>query len=100
MSKCIAIMIEARKVFNEATLLSFYNSFILPYASYCIHVWGKAYDSHLKHVLVLQNKAARVIAEVHSRTNVDKFYLKLDILPVRKIFVYIIGIFMCTLVHK
>ena len=52
MSKGIGIIIKARKVFNEATLLSLYNSLILPYLSYCIHVWGKTYDTHLKHVLV------------------------------------------------
>ena len=52
MFKGIGIIIKARKVFNETTLLSLYNSLILPYVSYCIHVWGKAYDTHLKHVLV------------------------------------------------
>ena len=94
MSKGIGIIIKARKVFNEATLLSLYNSLILPYVSYCIHVWGRAYDTHLKHVLVLLNKAVRVIAGIPPRTNVDHFYLELDILPVRKIFVYTISIFM------
>ena len=58
-------------LFNEAMLLSLYNSLILPYVSYCIHVWGRAYDTHLKLVLVLQNKAVRVIAGVSSSTNVD-----------------------------
>ena len=38
MSKGISIIIKARKVFNEATLLSLYNSLILPYLSYCIHM--------------------------------------------------------------
>ena len=94
MSEGIGIIIKARKVFNEATLLSLYNSLILPYVSYCIHVWGRAYDTHLKNVLVLQNKAVRVIAGVPPRTNIDHFYLELDILPVRKIFVYTISIFM------
>ena len=94
MSKGIGIIIITRKVFNEITLLSLYNSLILPYVSYCIHVWGRAYDTHLKHVLVLQNKGVRVIAGVPPRTNVDHFYLELDILPVRKIFVYTISIFM------
>ena len=84
MFKGIDIIIKARKVFNEATLLSLYNSLILPYVSYCIHVWGRAYDTHLKHVLVLQNKAVRVIAGVPPRTNDDHFYLELDILPVKK----------------
>ena len=93
-SKGIGIIIKARKVFNETTLLSLYNSLILPYVSYCIHVWGKAYDTHLKHVMVLQNKAVRVIAGVPPRTNADNLYLELDVLPVKKIFVYAISIFM------
>ena len=74
--------------------MSLYNSLILPYVSYCIHVWGKAYDTHLKHVMVLQNKAVRVIAGVPPRTNADNLYLELDVLPVKKIFVYVISIFM------
>ena len=84
MSKGICIIIKARKVYNETTLLSLYNSLILPYVSYCIHVWGKAYDTHLKHVLVLQNKAVRIIAGVPPRTCADNLYLGLDILPVKK----------------
>ena len=56
MSKGIGIIIKARKVFNEATLLSLYTSLMLPYLSYCIHVWGKTYGTHIKHVLVLQTK--------------------------------------------
>ena len=94
MSKGIGIIIKARKVFNEATLLSLYNSLILPYVNYCIHVWGRTNHTHLKHVLILQNKVVRVIAGVPPRTNVDHFYLELDILPVRKIFVYTISILM------
>ena len=99
MSKCIGIIIKARKVLNETTLLSLYNSLILPYVSYCIHVWGKAYDTHLKHVLVLQNKAVRIIAGVPPRTSADNLYLELDILPVKKIFVHAISIFMYKYVN-
>ena len=84
MPKGIGIIIKARKVFNETTLLSLYNSLILPYVSCCNHLWGKVYDTHLKHVLVLQNKAVRIIADVPPRTSADNLYLKLDILPVKK----------------
>ena len=94
MSKGIGIIIKARKVFKETTLLSLYNSVILPYVSYCIHVLGKAYDTHIKHVVVLQNKAVRVIAGAPPRTNADNLYLELDILPNKKIFVYAITILM------
>ena len=100
MFKGIGIIVKARKVFNETTLLSLYNSLILPYVSYCIHVWGKAYDTHLKHVLVFQNKAVRIIAGVPPRTSADNLYLELDILPVKKIFVHAKGIFMYKYVNR
>ena len=45
-AKCIGVIIKARKIFSAVTLLSLYNSLIMPYLSYCIHVWGKAYDTH------------------------------------------------------
>ena len=70
MSKGIGIIIKSCRASNEATLLSLYNSLILPYISHCtcIHLWGRAYDTHIKHVLVLPNNAIRVIAGVTPRT--------------------------------
>ena len=60
-----------KMTYNIATVLSLFNSLILPYATYCIHVWGWAYDTHVKQVLVLQNKALRVIADIPKGTNVN-----------------------------
>ena len=94
MSKGIGIIIKARKVFNETTLLSLYNSLILPYISYCIHVWRKAYDTHLKNVLMLQKKVLRVIAGLPPRTHTDNLFVQFDIFPVKKLYVYTIGIVM------
>ena len=54
---------------------------------------GKTYGKHLKHILVLQNKTVRVIACATPRINVDNLYLELDILPVKTVSVYTIGIF-------
>ena len=47
-SKGIGIIIKGRKVFDKTTLLSLYNALVYPYLCYCIHVWGSAYDYHLK----------------------------------------------------
>ena len=77
MSQGITIIIKTRKYLMKLTLLSLYNSLILPYVSYCIHVWGKAYDTHLKHILVLHNIAVRIIVGVPPRTSADNLYLEL-----------------------
>ena len=52
-AKGIGVIIKARKVFDKTTLLSIYNSLILPYIGYCIHIWGNAYQTHLQKLHVL-----------------------------------------------
>lgn len=93
-SKGIGILIKVRKIFDESTLLSLYNSLILPYISYCIQVWGSAYETHLRHLMTLQNKIVRIISGVPPRTNTDMLYEKLDILSVKRLFTYNVAMFM------
>ena len=100
MSKGIGIILKPRKVFSNETLLSLYHTFVYPYLSYCIHVWGKAYKTHLNDLVVLQNKAMRIINGVPPRTNVDKFYIENNILTVKYIYNYNIGLFMYEYVSK
>ena len=97
--RCLKALALSSKVFNETILLWLNNSLILAYLSYYIHVWGKAYDTHLKHVLVLQNTAEQVIAGAPPRTNVDNLYSERDILPVKEVFVYIIDILMYKYIY-
>ena len=44
-AKGIGVIIKARKVFDKTTLLSIYNSLILPYIGYCILIFG---EMHIK----------------------------------------------------
>ena len=92
--KGIGIITKVRKVFDASTLMSLYNSLILPYIMYCVHVWGSAYETHLRQLMTLQNKIVKLIAGVPRRTNADALYVKLNILPLKKLFVYNVGLFM------
>ena len=85
-AKGIGIIIKARKIFNNETLSSLYHTFVYPYLNYCIHVWDKAYDMHLHHLIVLQNKAIRIMNCVPPRTNVDSLYVMQNILSVKRIY--------------
>ena len=93
-AKGIGIILKSRKFSSNETLLSLYHTFVYPYLSYCIHVWGKAYNTHLNDLFVLQNKAMRIIHGVPPRTNMDNFYIETNILTVKHIFNYHIGLFM------
>ena len=99
-SKGIGIILKSRKVFSNETLLSLYHTFVYPYLSYCIYVWGKAYKTHLNDLVVLQNKAMRIINGVPPRTNMDNFYIENNILTVKHIYNYSIGLFMYKYVNK
>ena len=93
-AKGIGVIIKARKIFSAVTLLSLYNSLIMPYLSHCIHVWGKAYDTHLRHLMSLQNKVVRIIAGVPPRTHAESLYPDLNIMPLKKMYLYTAGLFM------
>ena len=62
------IILKSRKVFSNETLLSLYHTFAYPYLSYCIHVWGNAYNIHLNDLIALQNKVMRIINGVPPKT--------------------------------
>ena len=55
-SKGIGVIIKGRKVFDQTTLLSLYNTMVYPYLSYCMHVWGSAYKYHLSTICKLQKR--------------------------------------------
>ena len=93
-AKGIGIILKARKVFNHETLSTLYYTFVYPYLNYCIHVWGRAYNTHLKDLCLLQNKIIRIINGIPSRTNVDHLYIQQNILSVNRLYYYNIGISM------
>ena len=94
-AKGIGIILKARKVFDNETLFSlYYTLFIYPYLNYCIHVWGKASDTHLHNLIFLQNKAIRIMNCIPPRTNVDNLYMMHNILSVKRLYSYNVGLFM------
>ena len=60
-SKSIGILKKVSHIFDRTVLLNLYNTFILPYLTYCISVWGNAANTHLHRILILQKRALRII---------------------------------------
>ena len=46
-SKAMGIIIKVRKYLNKISLVNLYHSFVFPYLTYCIEIWGDASDIHL-----------------------------------------------------
>ena len=70
-----------------------YNSLILPCVSYCIHVSGKAYDTHLKHVNVLQKMLHGSLVYLRAPMLIICIWNLISFQS--KIIVHVISIFIC-----
>ena len=98
-AKSVGIIVKARKVFDQPTLLSLYNSLIYPYISYCIHVWGNAPNCYISGLIVLQKKAVRIVSGVPPRTHTKPLFEDMNILTISQIFNYSLGMFMYKVVN-
>ena len=93
-AKGVGIILKARKLFDQETLLTLYYTFVYPYLNYCIHVRGKAYNVHIHDLIILQNKAMRIVHCVPPRTNVEKLCFDSNILTLKRLYSYNISIIM------
>ena len=61
MSRGIGIICKARKFFKLDTLLNLYYSFIQPYMTYCIEVWGGMSKTDMSSLFKIQKKAVPLL---------------------------------------
>ena len=64
-AKSIGIIFKIRNFLYKNTLRNMYFTFIYPYLTYCVEMWGNAHDSHLDPVIKLQKKSIRAITFSH-----------------------------------
>ena len=75
------MIIKLKHLIPQKTLLTIYNSLMLPHINYCILAWG--HDSN--RILKLQKKAIRIIAQVSFYTHSYPIFEKFNILKVNDI---------------
>ena len=50
--KGLGNLLKAKKYLNKKCLLNLYYSFIYPYHTYCVEVWGNTPDTHIHRVIL------------------------------------------------
>ena len=55
-AKGLGILGKARKYFSQSTLVTLYYTFIYPYLTYCVEVWGNANNIYISSLFKLQKK--------------------------------------------
>ena len=93
-SKTIGVLHKIKHLVPRHTLLSLYNTLILPNLSYCNIAWGNTFPSYLNRLYVLQKRAVRLITSSCHRANTAHLFKELNILNVFDIFKHQMGIFM------
>ena len=75
-------MTKVKKLVSKVTIINMYYmySFIHPYLTYVSILWGNNYYSPIYDVVLLQNKAIRVINDVPIMDNITPHYVNLGIL--------------------
>ena len=86
LSKSIGILKKARRTLNSATLIQIYYSFLYPYYSAGITLWGKTNKSLIKPLELIQKKTVRLIFNKKSRTPSSPLFVKAQILPLEHIY--------------
>ena len=94
MSKSIGLKYKARQFLTKKALLMLYNAYIFPYMTYCIEVWGCASQTQLNRLFLLQKKLIRIMSFSHYLAHTNPLFLSMEVLPLRKIFVYKVGLIM------
>ena len=90
----VGILYKSRQLLKRCTLLTLYNSFILPYFNYCIAVWGKTFDSYLDPLIKLQKRAIRMIVGAKRLAHTDPIFHDLKILKLKELYIYSVELFL------
>ena len=93
-SKNIGIILKVKHLFHVSTLRTLYFSFIHPYLTYCIEVWGKAAKVYLDSLYRLQKLCCRLISNSPRRTESMPLFKQLNILNVYQLYTYSISLIM------
>ena len=100
MSKGLGMLGRVRNLLPFDALRVLYHTLIYPYLLYCSIIWAGAAAATLNRLIVLQNRAVRLITSSPFRASASPIYKQLNLLPLVDIrrFQQIIFMFKCK--HK
>ena len=98
-SKGLGALGRVRNILPQNALLMLYNTMIYPYLTYCNLVWGNASATTLQRLVVLQNRAVRLVTRSKFRSSCNPLFVRLNILKLSDIYKFQIALFMFKVKH-
>ena len=96
LSSAIGSLYRIKDKVDENTLLTIYNTLILPHLSYCCEIWGKTYNCRINKIVMLQKRAIRIIDKAGYREHSSRIFRKFNVLK----FPDLIDFNTCILMYK
>jgi len=84
-SKGLCAMGRIRNIVPTKSLLMLYHALVYPYLTYCNIVWGSASASALNKIVVLQNRAVRLVTRSPFRSSCNSLFARLNLLKLTDI---------------
>ena len=75
-------MFRSRDILEREQLLTLYNSLFLPHLNYCNMIWAINFETHLKHLFLLQKREARIILGLLYTESATKIFKEIGIKPI------------------
>ena len=85
-SRSVGILSKLRNILPFTALRKLYCSMIHSHLLYGIAIWGYTYDNHLKRLIILQNKAVKIVARGQRQDHVTPFYHRFQILKLKNLY--------------
>ena len=98
-SKGLGALGRVRNILPQNALLMLHNTMVYPYLTYCNIVWGTASASTLQRLVVLQNRAVRLVTRSKFRSSCNPLFVCLNILKLSDINKFQIALFMYKMKH-
>ena len=99
-ARATGILYKVRQILDTNTLRNLYFTFVYPYLTYCVHVWGNACKTYLTKLGKLQDKIMRIITYSTYKAHSDSLYNALKLLKIKDIHKLSIGIFMFKYINS
>ena len=98
-------MCKLKKILNQTMLINLYYSLIYSHIVYCIQAWGNAGVTDLNHILILQKRSVKLLADNQIMSNTpgvlqssDPLFFKLNILKIKEIYFKSLNLFLTVLI--
>ena len=74
-ARSVGVLGKTREILNYKSLITIYNTLILPYLSYCVEVWGNTFRSYTQPLTIIQKRALRIIHKVGYYEHTNELFI-------------------------